>query len=222
MKGFLRGIAGAFVELEPVAQVEPVAAAAQKAQSPAQNATAFTPSPNALNADMVENLTAVSLKRKTSYTTFIEASKKLEAIIPDETQRIQAAFVTVSGEGRTLEQMLQAIDVHVSDVDGEIIRFQKLSDSNEMTNVDSVNQQAQSLLQENNDIAGKIATLQDQITNYTAKIQTNTSAAETFSATAAVNAINIGEVKEQFLKAAEFVKKNLSDRKQMLTKLMSK
>lgn len=220
---FLRKVAGAFIEL-PEETVQPTFPAPTRGappmplpQMPGRPASSST-----VDQDMVDILTAVSLKRQTAYTAFIEASKKLEAVLPDENTRIRAAFVTVNGEGRSLEQMLQAIDIHAMDVDSEVDKFIRTAESNAKTEVDAVNLKANSLIKENDDIERQITDRQNQIADLTARKQENSTTSQNLFAQATDAEHKISSVKFEFTKAADYVRENLADRKAMLSALITK
>jgi hypothetical protein len=94
---------GAFVEFDE--KEEPVEAVLQTTSAglpvPQRNPAmpGVTPISTAThNEEIVNTIQTAVLSKKTAYTTFVEASMRLEAVIPDETTRMKAAFVTVTGD----------------------------------------------------------------------------------------------------------------------------
>lgn len=62
--------------------------------------------------------------RTTAYTSLMDAAEKLSSIIPDPVQRLKAAHVT-SSTGRTVQQIADAVPMHLADIEGEGIRFKQ-------------------------------------------------------------------------------------------------
>lgn len=87
---------------------------------------ARTPTPTAyspVDQEMYQRLKMVATSRVTSFKTLKESTKKLDGIIPDEPGKIRAAFAMLSNEARTPAQILQAVDMHLSDIDSEVTKF---------------------------------------------------------------------------------------------------
>jgi chromosome segregation ATPase len=88
------------------------------------------------DATMLETLQKVVISRKTPYTALVESAAKLATVIPDETQRLKAAFVTI------------AIDVHCSDLSGQLARFNQSSDVQVQQKAGALRSQAKTLTDE--------------------------------------------------------------------------
>ena len=83
-----------------------------------------TPASVGVTADLANKLVQTVLGRKSAYTALLDAAEPMKTIIPDEVTRFKAAFAVIhASQQRTIEQVVQAIDVHVSDLDGEQMRF---------------------------------------------------------------------------------------------------
>lgn len=83
-----------------------------------------TPASVGVTADLASKLVQTVLGRKSAYTALLDAAEPMKTIIPDEATRFKAAFAVIhASQQRTIEQVVQAIDVHVSDLDGEQMRF---------------------------------------------------------------------------------------------------
>lgn len=84
-------------------------------------AVAATISPG-VNAEFVAAIRKGVFAKNTALTQLITAADALEKIIPDQITRFRAAFAT-AGTGRTPQQIISAVDIHLADVDGEVARF---------------------------------------------------------------------------------------------------
>lgn len=174
-----------------------------------------------LNAEMVEALKKVVTNRKTAFTTLEEKSNAMAAAIPDETMRTRAAFGILSAEGRNATDIIKAIEIHVVDIDGEQGRFsQAIAQAkteksgalrNEIANIEKAltndNDLIQRLQQQIADAQGRVINNQQQIT-------------EKSSAVAMVEA-ECDAKAQQFNAAAEAVKNSLTQRKNVLSSVLS-
>ena len=94
-----------------------------------------------INKEMVDMVKAKAIERKTPFTALLESSDKLIKVLPDQKVRVQAAMAIVMGEGRTLQQILQAIDVHMSDIDGERLGFLKATEAKQKQDLGDITNQ---------------------------------------------------------------------------------
>ena len=172
------------------------------------------------NEEIVNTIQTAVLSKKTAYTTFVEASMRLEAVIPDETTRMKAAFVTVTGDGRSLEQVLQALDMHATDVDGEVLRCKRSLDAKRNDEVIRVRTMGSNLMETNKRLTEQVASLQQQIEKATQEINTNVVKLGELDNQAAKAESDINAFENSFVQAADYVKKTFVERKQMLAALM--
>ncbi len=93
-----------------------------------------------LNADMVAAIKKTTFGRNTAFTQLLAASEALADVIPDQVMRLKAAHKT-AGAGRTGKQIADAVDVHLQDVDGEVLRFKALIDQRTAADVGSLQAQ---------------------------------------------------------------------------------
>lgn len=117
-----RKVAGAFVELDPVAEAAtPAPTKAAQAAASVQPRTFTGPSVDQVMLDALQKKIS---GRQTPYTALLENAENLKEVIPDEIMRLKAAFKTITKDGnRTIASIIQAIDLHVSDIEGERARF---------------------------------------------------------------------------------------------------
>jgi hypothetical protein len=115
---------------------------AQAANAGAMSVTGQTYAPMpTVNQAMVDAIKKVTYGRNTAFTQLIAASETLSDVIPDPTMRLKAAFKT-TGAGRTGRQIAEAVDVHLSDVAGEVRKFDAMIDGKITTEVGAIEQSA--------------------------------------------------------------------------------
>ena len=91
-------------------------------------ANTISPVANGMSADLL----AVVMNRPTAYSALSEAIAALAEIPMDEATRYRSAFAVLKKtQQRTVEQITQAIEVHVGVLEAEIIRFQGQSKNQE-------------------------------------------------------------------------------------------
>jgi predicted nucleic acid-binding Zn-ribbon protein len=174
-----------------------------------------------LNTEMVDELKRVVTKRISPFTTLEEKAVAMATAIPDETMRTRAAFSILAAEGRPVNDIIKAIDMHVVDIDGEQNRFAAAVNSaktsksstirSEIANLEKtiVSDQdlVQRLQQQINDAVGRVVVNQQQVT-------------EKNAAVTAVEADFDSKI-VQFTAAAEAVKASLIARKNVLSSILS-
>lgn len=107
-------------------------------------------------AQAIAKVREAAFRRQSAMTQIMAGMEALSDVIPDPNTRIKAAFKTSSG-GRTPQQILDAVAVHIADVDGTLAGFeQALSATKKETEDQS---------------AAKIASLESVITSTTSQIQ---------------------------------------------------
>lgn len=68
-------------------------------------------------------------KRVTPFNMFTNQLKPLENVIPDEATRYKAVFSLIQQNGQNLEQIVQAVELHMSDLSSEVSRFEQQANS---------------------------------------------------------------------------------------------
>jgi outer membrane murein-binding lipoprotein Lpp len=207
-RGFFKAALNVFVETDddkatPTAATAPVTARPSTTSAPV----------SAVDPDMVATLQKVIDSRKTPYTALLEASQKLASVIPDETQRLKAAFVTVSGD-RSLGDIVKAIDVHVSDLEGQVMRFRQTTAAQISTKVGAKRAQVETFTAE----AERNKTEIDRLTARNVEIGTQV---QTLTAQADADEQEIGAVETRFEAAVTFLTNNLTATKQHLSSVLS-
>ena len=207
-------IAGFFVETDD----EPVAA-----PTVAQSSAAPVASPSVgMDSNMVATLQRVVAARKTPYTALLEAADKLKSVIPDDATRLKAAFAMISSEGqRTLDGVLQAIDIHITDVDGEGMRFKQASDSNAVAKVGALRSRVASITATRDGTLQTIANLEKEIAAQRTSIAANEQEIIQFTTQANDAEREIAILNTQFKAAIDFLKADLTNKKTQLSSVLA-
>lgn len=197
-----------------------------QAAAPAVASTAVpagaTVTTSVYDAEMLETLNKVVTGRKTSYTALVETSAKLSAVIPDETQRLKAAFVTIAGDGqRSLGDVIKAIDVHVSDLEGQLTRFSQSSDLQLKQKSGALRAQAQTLQHEVEANLNEIATLTARIASLTQRNQEASGQASELARQADAAESEVKAVTERFSRTVQYAVADLQRKKQQLSTVLS-
>lgn len=101
----------------------------------------------ATNENMIKEITAIVMGKTTPYTALLEAITPLESYIPDEANRYRAAFALV-GKTRTVEQIVQSLDLHhMGALDAEIQRFTEQAKKENTNQIQSRTDQSKELRQ---------------------------------------------------------------------------
>lgn len=61
--------------------------------------------------------------RNTAFTALLNTADKMASIIPDSGMRLKAAFATIATDGRGANEVMAAIDIHMSDLEGQKLAF---------------------------------------------------------------------------------------------------
>lgn len=142
-------------------------------QAPATAAPASTQrsAPSALDG-LAAELMSVVMSRPTAYSALADAIAALSAVPMDESTRFASAFAVLQKtQQRTVEQIAQAIDVHLSVLESEKTRFGAQSASAEAEEVASRLQQAQSLAAASAEADKRIAALRAETEEQVRKIE---------------------------------------------------
>lgn len=115
-----------------------------------------------VNQAMVDAIKKVTYSRNTAFTQLIAASETLSDVIPDPTMRLKAAFKT-TGAGRTGRQVAEAVDVHLSDVAGEVRKFDQMIDNKMTIEVGQIEGQATQAQRQLESASSEIQSLSQRI-----------------------------------------------------------
>lgn len=213
--GFFKKALGAFVEFEDGSQSQtqtqtqapqPVVTVPIQTQSQSQ-----APS---VNQEMVDSLMKIVANRKTAYTALVEASERMKSVIPDEGTRLKAAYTMVSAENqRTLDSIIQAIDVHLTDLDGELRRFSASLDDQMQKKVGGPRLRIQAIAENKTANLAEIDRLRKQIDEIVRQNEVNDSEAQRIAQETATIESEINSVGEKFKLSLQYVRQYLIDKK---------
>lgn len=201
---------------KPAGNIGGFAASAQGAA-----ASGGAAAPVTLNQDMVEALKQVVTKRVSAFTTLEEKSNAMASAIPDETMRTKAAFGILAAEGRSAQDIIKAIEMHVNDVDSENTRFSNACNAAKATKSGGLRKQITELegkVTFDTDLIGK---LQQQIADAQGRIAANQQNISELSSQAAAADADIDSKVAQFGAAADAVKQSLIGRKNALSSVLA-
>lgn len=199
---------------------------APQAAVPASTNSAGTYIPAIVNSmapdpEMIAGLQQTVAKKPSPYSAFLESTQKLEGIIPDETMRLKAAIASITGDGkRTSDSILSAIDMHISDVEGQRLLFKGASDQRRRAEIDAPKARADSLRAQNTNIAANIEDLQKKIQAMQEQAMTNDSEAQTLDAQSQAANVDITSVENRFGLSVDWVKNELAAKKQLLSSVV--
>lgn len=171
--------------------------------------------------EMVNTLNKKILSRKTAYTALLETSDKLKRTILDENIRLKAAFDLISSDGRSVQSVLQALDVHLSDLEGEFKRFEQTSESQIKQKSGSLRSEADALTKENESNQQRLSDLQQQQQNLLARMSENSTKIHELGIRANEAEAEIHVVFDRFKQTVEYVKNTLNQTKQNLSNTLS-
>jgi hypothetical protein len=198
---------------------QPVQAAMAAPTVPGQLPTFVAPVNSlAPDPDMIAQLQTVVTKKASPYSAFLESAATLDGIIPDETMRLRAAIKVVTGDGkRTFEQISSAIDMHISDVEGQRLLFKGAADSRRRSEVDAPKQRAESLRNQNVQIQSQVEQLEAQIARLRDQAVQQDAEASQLDAQAQAAEADISTNEHRFGLSVDYVKNELAAKKQLIS-----
>jgi len=212
VKGLFSKALGLFVETDD----PPTQPAAPSLQVKAK---AIVQGPS-IDSEMYATLQKVIENRKTPYTALLEASQRLATVIPDETQRLKAAFVTISGD-RSLADITKAIDVHISDIEGQAIRFKQTSETQIKAKAGSKRKAIEAFTVEAADATSQIEHARVEIDRLTARTTEISTQVQLLTQEADAAEQEIKDVQARFEASVDALVDHLSATKQHLSSVLS-
>lgn len=205
----------------------------QEESSDPKTPTVTNPIPST-NSDIVKDVTEqvdpsilnilnnIVSARKSSYTSLLEISERMLKAIPDETTRINAAYSVISREGRSADNVVQSIDLHLSDLSSEFNSFMNTSENTKRENLSALQtklSQTESSIQTNNktidELAARIGELKrmnDEASNNVVQINS-----EIENAKSAVD-----KVVDKYKTTYEYVVNDLKSKKVFISSILLK
>lgn len=176
----------------------------------------FTPPLTSANAEMIATIKKATLARKTPYTALLEAAEKLVGVIPDQTTRLKAAYAMIGSESRSIDQISKAIDLHVSDVDGEKMRFLQATKNQRTSDIGSLQSSVDSLRKNNVDLEKEIADIQVRLQQLNSTVTENNRQINASTAEITTKDAGISDMERQFEVAAQQVKDEFDQQRRVI------
>jgi hypothetical protein len=122
---FLQGAKDLIWQDDPLAKAGTAAASTSSAEN-----DAATPAHQAQDSTMCKELLDAVMSRPTAYSAYADAIAALSDVQMDEATRYRSAFAILrKTQQRSVEQIAQAVDVHLGALETEVMRFNSQSKS---------------------------------------------------------------------------------------------
>lgn len=195
-------------------------AAAKPAQGVPGAAQMVSPSMTA-NNEFVTALRNAIKGRATAFTALLQAADKLAGIIPDPNTRLKAAFATVQGEGRGLKEVVGAIEVHMSDLEGQRAQFTAAMEKQKSQALGTLQGELQGLQPANENAQRQIASMSEQIQQLQALIGKNSARAGELQGQINAEGARFSTSQQEFETALTIVKSELEGQKTAVLSTLS-
>jgi chromosome segregation ATPase len=177
--------------------------------------------PHLEDKQMVDKLMQIVMGKTTAYTALIEALTPLENYISDEKSRYKAAYAIV-GKSRTIDQIIQAIDLqHFQSVEDEIQRFKAQIQTREQLNVSKHVKEVEVLREQiqaaNNEILVLRKQIDQKISDLKTEVETKNHKIVAIEQEVENQRTSITLVNHQFNNAINLVKHNLTQAKEKIS-----
>ncbi len=210
-------IKGALFEEDPnAAKPSPTAQPAAVAAAAPSNVGAAVAADNTFVAALRQAIKA----RSSAFTNLLAAADKLASIIPDPATRLRAAFAT-SGEGRSPKEVVDAITVHISDLEGQKLQFQRALEGQRAAKLGGLQAELDALKPANDNAAAQIASMTQSIQQLQQLIATNTARAGELQGQLSAESANFTASAQQFEVALTIVKQELEGQKTAVLSTLS-
>jgi chromosome segregation ATPase len=159
-------------------------------------------------------------QRSSAFTNLLAAADKLANIIPDPATRLRAAFAT-SGDGRSPREVVDAITVHISDLEGQKLQFQRALEGQRAAKLGGLQAELDALRPANDNAAAQIASMTQSIQQLQQLIATNTSRGNELQGQLATETASFTASAQQFELALATVKQELEGQKTAVLSTLS-
>lgn len=172
-----------------------------------------------VNTEMVDAIRKAAFGRQTALTTLISAAENLKDVIPDQTMRMKAAYKTIGG--RDVKQITDAVQIHLSDVDGEEMRFSNMIKAKADSEIGGLNRQAEAMKQTIDTANAEINIATRRIAELNASIGEATASQAQFLSQASAKQQELAQAETQFKQAAAQVRNELNGHKAVVLSVLS-
>jgi hypothetical protein len=195
------------------AQPQPTAPAGVFSTSFNKTFTPITSGAPSVDPEIMQFLQAKIGARRTPFTSLLESSEKLRAIIPDDITRLKAAAATTAGDKAAI---LQAIDIHINDLDTEALNFQRFQDGEAKSKVEAFNTSGDGALQDAAEADKRIGELTQEIQHLQQRAADQRSASAQAKQSAAAEQAELDRKSAAFTLALNAAKSSLLQQKNVL------
>lgn len=170
---------------------------------------------------MVADIKKLIARRPTPYTNLRENADAMAEALPNEADRIRAAFAMLKKSGTPAVQVVSSIDLHIRDIEGEKQNFTAAGQQAVDRKAGALRQEAASLLESNKQDEQTIQQLQQQIQQLQARGLERAATANAKTTEAAQAEADIQAKTTQFTAAADTVITELNMQKTQLSAMLA-
>lgn len=156
--------------------------------------------------------------RQSAYTQLLAAADKLVSIIPDANTRLKAAYATT---GRNVIEVVQAIDVHISDLESQRMQFTAAMEKTKSEAMGAMQSELTAIEPANATMNSTIQSLAQQITQLQDKINTNSTRKAELTTQITLKTNEFATSEAQFGQALTVVKGELDGQKSIVQSVLS-
>jgi predicted nucleic acid-binding Zn-ribbon protein len=175
----------------------------------------------AQNNEFVTALRAAIKARPTAFTALLQSSDKLASVIPDPSMRLKAAYEMVRGDGRGINELLQAIEIHAQDLAQQQRQFDAASERKKTEVLATTQAELTNLGTGIDSARTQIAALTSQLQSLNQLISDNTVRQGELSQKIAAEEQHFVFAKQQFAAALSLVTSELSGQKAIISSTLS-
>lgn len=167
-----------------------------------------------LDPNLMQHLQSVVTKRRSTFTSLLEASEKLRSIIPDDLTRLKAAAVSVGGDKAAI---LRDVDIHMNDLDAEAQGFQRFADSEAAAKIGTLKATADRCEQTATQADQRVVQLQQEIQQLQQQAADQRNQGRQAVSDAQIEQQELDRKSQAFAAALAATKGSLQSQKQVLT-----
>lgn len=156
--------------------------------------------------------------RQSAYTQLLAAADKLVTIIPDANTRLKAAYATT---GRNVVEVVQAIDVHISDLESQRMQFGAALEKTKNDALGTMQNELNGLDPSVTSMTATITSLSQQIQDLQQRIGTATARKAELSTQISLKTNEFTSSEQQFAQALTVVKGELDGQKSIVQSVLS-
>lgn len=201
------------------AQAAPPAGGAATMTPRAQSvvSTVATTQPN----EFVAVLQSAVKSRNTAFTSLLITADKMATIVPDPGMRLKAAFATIATDGRGANEVMAAIDIHMSDLEGQKLAFMSTLERKRSETLGQLDHDKAINIKQAKDAEQRIIALQAEIAQLQEVILVGNTAVTTIDAKMQEEASHFDTSKLRFEEAIAQVRADLENQRTAIRSSLS-